>query len=86
MAAVAQQYYEEAAQNEQMGEEDGVSHHFLSFRHPWPVKNCTLIVLFSPTALPALSPPRRCLRCHPRIIFVARHFRGWMGVTSLVII
>ena len=34
-----------------------MSHHFLSFRHPWPVKNCTLIVLFSPTALPALSPP-----------------------------
>lgn len=55
MAAVAQQYYEEAAQNEQMGEENEVSHHcFVILVSPWRRKKYLVIVLFSPVASPAL--------------------------------
>jgi hypothetical protein len=46
MAAVAQQYYEDAAQNEQMGEDEGVSTISLSFWRSRMIK--ITIVLFKP--------------------------------------
>jgi len=57
MAAVAQQYYEDAAQNEQMGEDEGVSTISLSFWRSRMIK----IPLYDRF----IQTPGRCLRCHP---------------------
>ncbi len=59
MAAVAQQYYEEAAQNEQMGEDEGVSHHLSVFDIHGRGKFYSVIVLLSPGA---------CLRFRPELL------------------
>lgn len=60
MAAVAQQYYEEAAQNEQMGEENEVSNDcFVILVSPRRRKNYLVIYY---------SAPGRCLRFRPELL------------------